>query len=69
MTPRPFNYMYVVFQIPKSLIPHYCEMVSANPKSRPNPSDLLSRLREHGEFLANQFVSIALRIEEVQVRD
>ena len=59
--------MYI--QISKPLVPHYCEMVSANPKSRPNPNDLLSRLQEHGGFLANQFVSIALRIEEVQVKD
>lgn len=55
-------------QIPKSLVPHYCEMVSANPKSRPNPSVLLDSLRVHGEYLSNNFVSIALRIEEVQVR-
>ncbi len=55
-------------QLPKNLIAHYCEMVSANPKSRPNPSNLLSQLREHGSFLANHHVSIALSIEEVQVR-
>ena len=54
-------------QLPKSLVSHYCEMVSANPKSRPNPSTLLSSLREHGGYLANQFVSIALQIEELQV--
>ena len=55
-------------QLPKSLVPHYCEMVSANPKSRPNPSDLLSSLREHGGYLSHQFISIALRTEELQVQ-
>ena len=43
-------------------------MVSANPKSRPKPSDLLSLLREHGGYLATHHVSIALRIEELQVK-
>ncbi len=55
------------WQLPKSLVPHYCQMVSANPKSRPNPATLLSSLREHGGYLSNQFISIALRIEELQV--
>ena len=59
---------FFLLQLPKSLIPHYCEIVSANPKSRPKPSDLLSSLREHGGYLSNQFISIALRIEELQVR-
>ena len=54
-------------QLPKPLVPHYMECVSANPKSRPSPSSLLSRLREHGGFLATPLVSIALRIEELQV--
>ena len=54
-------------QIPKSLLSHYCEFVSANPKSRPNPTVLLGSLREHGGYLSNPFVSIALRIEELQV--
>ncbi len=48
-------------------MPYYCEMVSANLKSRPNPSNLLDQLREPGGFLANHHVSIALTIEEVQV--
>lgn len=62
-----YSKKYFVFQIPKALVPHYCELVSANPKSRPNPSVLLSSLREHGGFLASNYVSIALRIEELQV--
>ena len=61
--------MLVPLQLPKSLVPHYMECVSANPRSRPNPSSLLSRLREHGGFLATPLISIALRIEELQVSD
>ena len=59
--------MYVFIQLPKSLVPHYMECVSANPISRPNPSSLLTRLREHGGYLATPLISIALRIEELQV--
>ena len=59
--PPPFS------QIPKSLLSHYCEFVSANPRSRPNPTVLLSSLREHGGYLSNPFISIALRLEELQV--
>ena len=61
--------MLAPLQLPKSLVPHYMECVSANPRSRPNPSSLLSQLREHGEFLATPLISIALRIEELQVSD
>ncbi len=57
-----------VVQIPKSLMSSYSEMLSGNPKSRPEPGSLLSALREHGGYLAGNFISIALRIEEVQVR-
>lgn len=59
----------LMLQLPKSLVPHYMECVSTNPKSRPNPSSLLSRLREHSGFLATPLISIALRIEELQVCD
>ena len=55
-------------QLPRSLVASYMECVSANPRSRPNPSSLLSTLREHGGFLATPLVTIALRIEELQVR-
>lgn len=54
-------------QIPKPLLSHYCEFVSANPRSRPNPTVLLSSLREHGGYLSNPYISIALRLEELQV--
>ena len=55
-------------QIPRSLVSHYCELVSANPRSRPSPSDLLASLRQHGGFLSNPFVAFSLRLEELQVR-
>ena len=54
-------------QLPKSLVPHFVEMVGVGPVTRPNPSDLLAALREHGQFLSNRLVSMALRVEELQV--
>lgn len=58
-----------LLKLPKSLVPHFSEMVSANPASRPNPSDLLTTLREHGGYLSNRLVSMALRVEELQIME
>ena len=59
----------IITQIPKSLLPHYCELVSGNPRSRPSPATILLSLREQGGYLDNQFVSLNLRLEEIQVSD
>ena len=56
-----------IFQIPNSLVASFCQLVGANPKSRPNPSTMLSDLQKHGGYLSNQFVTVNLSIEEVQV--
>ena len=57
------------FQIPNPLIPAFCQLVGANPKSRPNPSNLLDELKKQGGYLSNRFVSINLSIEEVQASE
>jgi hypothetical protein len=55
------------FQIPKSLVPNYCELVGANPKSRPNPSKFLENCMQSGGFMKNDFISTMLFLEEIQV--
>ncbi|KAJ7307123.1 hypothetical protein JRQ81_009105 [Phrynocephalus forsythii] len=43
-------------KIPKSLVPHYCELVGANPKLRPNPAKFLQNCRAPGGFMDNSFI-------------
>ena len=62
------TFHYLLLQIPKDLVPHYCTLVSANPNSRPNPKDLLEEMRSHGSYLSDPMISIALGIEELHVR-
>ena len=57
-----------LFQIPKLLVPRYCELVSANPNSRPNPAKLLQICLEPGGYMDNSFVKTVLFLEEIQVR-
>ena len=54
-------------QFPKSLSSHYLQCVNANPMARPNPSELLLSLKERGGYLSNTFISLNLKIEELQV--
>ncbi|XP_067328646.1 N-terminal kinase-like protein [Anolis sagrei] len=56
-------------KIPKSLIPHYCELVGANPKVRPNPAKFLQSCRSPGGFMDNSFVETNLFLEEIQIKD
>lgn len=56
-----------LFQIPKSLVANYCELVSANPRSRPNPAKFLEACRAKDGFMDNKFVSTMLFLEEIQV--
>lgn len=57
----------LLLQIPKSLVPHYCELVGANPKVRPNPARFLQNCRAPGGFMNNRFVETNLFLEEIQV--
>ncbi|XP_076971848.1 N-terminal kinase-like protein isoform X7 [Tamandua tetradactyla] len=56
-------------KIPKSLVPHYCELVGANPKVRPNPARFLQNCRAPGGFLNNRFVETNLFLEEIQIKE
>ena len=40
------NAMKQVGKIPKNLIPHWAELVSANPVKRPNPESFITNCRE-----------------------
>lgn len=64
---RPAPTLTLLPQIPKSLVPHYCELVGANPKMRPNPARFLQNCRAPGGFMNNRFVETNLFLEEIQV--
>ncbi|KAA0709551.1 N-terminal kinase-like protein SCY1-like protein 1 [Triplophysa tibetana] len=56
-------------KIPKQLVPHYCELVGANPKIRPNPAKFLLNCRSPGGFMNNSFVESCLFLEEIQIKE
>ncbi|XP_028626701.1 N-terminal kinase-like protein isoform X3 [Grammomys surdaster] len=56
-------------KIPKSLVTHYCELVGANPKVRPNPARFLQNCRAPGGFMSNRFVETNLFLEEIQIKE
>ncbi|KAM8848597.1 N-terminal kinase-like protein [Synchiropus picturatus] len=56
-------------KIPKSLVPHYCELVGANPRARPNPARFLQNCRAPGGFLSNSFVESNLFLEQIQIKE
>lgn len=56
-------------KIPKKLVPHYCELVGANPKIRPNPARFLLNCRSPGGFMNNSFVESCLFLEEIQIKE
>lgn len=59
----------LTFQIPKSLAPLYCELVGANPSSRPNPADIITKCRKPDGFFKNDLVDTLLFLEEIQIKD
>ncbi|CAJ1058716.1 N-terminal kinase-like protein [Xyrichtys novacula] len=58
-----------VGKIPKTLVPHYCELVGANPRARPNPARFLQNCRAPGGFLSSSFVESNLFLEEIQIKE
>ncbi|GFR57907.1 N-terminal kinase-like protein [Elysia marginata] len=56
-------------KIPQSLIPHYCELVGANPRSRPNPAKFIENCRKREGFMNNTFVDSMMFLEEIQIKD
>ncbi|XP_078466443.1 N-terminal kinase-like protein isoform X1 [Lampetra planeri] len=66
--PRPSS-LKALGKIPQSLVPHYCELVGANPRLRPNPARFLLSCRAPGGFMHNGFVDTSLFLEEIQIKD
>uniref|UniRef100_A0A8C3T265 N-terminal kinase-like protein n=1 Tax=Chelydra serpentina TaxID=8475 RepID=A0A8C3T265_CHESE len=66
--PRPSS-LRSLGKIPKSLVPHYCELVGANPKIRPNPTKFLQNCRGPNGFMKNSFVETNLFLEEIQIKE
>ncbi|XP_060081626.1 N-terminal kinase-like protein isoform X2 [Ylistrum balloti] len=56
-------------KIPKSLVPNYCELVGANPRSRPNPAKFIEDCRRSNGFLNNSFVDTMMFLGEIQIKD
>lgn len=56
-------------KIPKPLVVHYCDLVSANPKNRTNPKVFLERCTKPGQFLKNEFINANLFLQEIQIKD
>jgi len=56
-------------KIPKPLVIHYCDLVSANPKSRTNPKVFLEKTTEAGQFLCNDFIKANIFLQEIQIQD
>ncbi|XP_065264805.1 N-terminal kinase-like protein [Emys orbicularis] len=66
--PRPSS-LRSLGKIPKLLVPHYCELVGANPKIRPNPAKFLQNCRGPNGFMKNSFVETNLFLEEIQIKE
>ncbi|KAJ1106536.1 hypothetical protein NDU88_003937 [Pleurodeles waltl] len=66
--PRPSS-LRSLGKIPKLLVPHYCELVGANPKIRPNPAKFLQNCCSPNGFMSNTFVEINLFLEEIQIKE
>ena len=68
-TMQQANAMKDIGKIPKSLVPHWAELVSANPQKRPNPEKFIANCRERKQFMDNMFVDCNLFLEEIQIKD
>ncbi|XP_035226056.1 N-terminal kinase-like protein, partial [Stegodyphus dumicola] len=56
-------------KIPSTLTPFYCELVCANPKSRPSSSTFLKKVMKGSSFFKNKFVETMLFLREIHIKD
>ncbi|XP_065339794.1 N-terminal kinase-like protein [Cloeon dipterum] len=56
-------------KIPKPLIPVFNELTGPSPSNRPNPADVIDRLRRGGSYFSNNLVDALLFLEEIQIKD
>lgn len=56
-------------QLPKALVPVYNELTGPNPNNRPNPADVITRLRRTAGYFKNDLVDALLFLEEIQIKE
>eukprot|EP00090_Calanus_glacialis_P001999 TRINITY_DN11500_c0_g1_i1.p1 TRINITY_DN11500_c0_g1~~TRINITY_DN11500_c0_g1_i1.p1 ORF type:complete len:779 (-),score=257.03 TRINITY_DN11500_c0_g1_i1:196-2532(-) len=56
-------------EIPKSLQPTYKECVGAKAEKRPNPSEIITKLKKSPGFFKNDVIDIVLFLEELQIKE
>ncbi|GFT43560.1 n-terminal kinase-like protein [Nephila pilipes] len=56
-------------KIPSNLSPCYCELVCANPKSRPSSITFLKKASKGNGFLKNKFVDSMLFLREIHIKE
>ncbi|KAL0270408.1 UNVERIFIED_CONTAM: hypothetical protein PYX00_007828 [Menopon gallinae] len=66
--PKPTS-LKCLDNIPKSLTGVYCELVGANPSTRPNPADVITRCRKNGGYFKSELVDTLLFLEEIQIKE
>jgi len=59
----------VTSKIPKKLVKCYCELMSANPTSRPSPDQFLEKCKSMNGFMNNHYVQTNLFLEEIQIKE
>ncbi|KAG1665264.1 N-terminal kinase-like protein [Nymphon striatum] len=68
--PKPASLKTLGKVIPKNLQSGYCELVAANPHSRPNPKDFMSKNKSgSGAYFNNGFIRSMLFLEEIQIKE
>ncbi|XP_042909226.1 N-terminal kinase-like protein isoform X1 [Parasteatoda tepidariorum] len=56
-------------KIPNNLCPFYCELVCANPDSRPSSSTFLKKASKAKGYFKNKFVDTMLFLREIHIKD
>lgn len=56
-------------KIPSSLVPHYCELTSANPSARPSSLDFLKKASKEGGYFKNKFIEVMLFLREIHIKE
>lgn len=51
------------------MVPVYSELTGASPANRPNPADVITRLRRTAGYFKNDLVDALLFLEEIQIKE
>jgi len=66
---RAMDNLATLGDIPKSLCPVYKECVGANPKKRPNPDEMATKLRRSPGYFKNDLIDMLVFLEEIQFKE